>query len=225
MAGNQCSDENCVLFFMKHPTPGKVKTRLAEGYGGQKSAEVYACFLRDLSRMLRTVDAQTRVCYAPSDKEACVRKLLGNQHSYELAEGGDLGVILNSAFQNALRDHERVIVIGSDIPDLGKETIDGALDALREYDAVIGPTTDGGYYLLGFTREGFTSEAFRSITWSHDVVYSQTLNRLSDKRVFELEKRSDIDTLDDLRAFKARSNGSELESAVYVRNDKSLKID
>jgi len=96
--------------------------------------------------------------------------------------------------------YERVILIGSDIPDLPASVIDDAFQAIGYSDAVIGPARDGGYYLIGFQRGGFCKEAFDDIAWGTETVFRDTaaILKRSGISMHVLPCWQDVDTVEDL---------------------------
>ena len=100
-------------------------------------------------------------------------------------EGNDLGSRLANAFDFVLNQHDRAVVIGTDSPDLPVERIQHAFEKLNEADIVLGPTDDGGYYLLGLSR--LLPEIFENISWGTDKVLQQTLQRAGNFKVNLLE--------------------------------------
>mgnify|MGYP000025680380 FL=1 len=109
-----------------------------------------------------------------------------------------------AAFKKLFQNHQSVILIGCDLPDLTSALISNAFDALQSNDVVIGPSCDGGYYLIGLNKE--TPDLFKEISWSTEKVLNQTLEkaeRLSLK-VQLLDRLRDIDTLEDLHLSKLK---------------------
>jgi hypothetical protein len=106
--------------------------------------------------------------------------------------------------------HSRVVLMGSDFPDLPQSFLEQSLGALNTHDAVIGPAMDGGYYLIGFRKEAFFHQAFEGMDWGKEGVFRQTLSILKDhrKRVYVLPVWNDIDTIEELREFIQRSESS-----------------
>ncbi len=104
---------------------------------------------------------------------------------------------------------KRVVLIGSDIPDLSLEFIEEAFTSLQEKDAVIGPSLDGGYYLIGFKKETFSPRVFEGIRWSTESVFEKTLEVLEREglTVHTLQPLRDIDTVGDLRIRDLREKG------------------
>ena len=112
---------------------------------------------------------------------------------------GGLGAALADAFRSHMAEgFERVVLIGSDNPTLPPEIVRAAFDGLDRYELVIGPSADGGYYLVGMRRPYL--DIFEGITWSTEVVYQQTLERAAhlDLRVVSLPEWYDVDTAADL---------------------------
>jgi len=124
---------------------------------------------------------------------------------------------MKSAFKTVFSQGTRsALLIGSDSPDLPGLIIDEALTFLKDHDAVMGPSCDGGYYLIGFRAETFLPHAFDEIPWSTEEVFVQTMDVLgkANLRVHILPKWRDIDTLDDLEVlFHASQNKSFAKSA------------
>ncbi len=188
-----------VLLFAKAPRSGTVKTRLAATIGVERALAVY----RQLGRAVAdgvARDASLTVWYDPPDAEDEMRRWLGD-HEFLAQPEGDLGSRLTHAFRAHFRrgDHP-VIAIGADAPGVDGAVIGEAVRALAAADAVIGPATDGGYYLIGLARDA--PAPFREIPWSTGQVTRVTLDRLAvaDLSVVTLKTRRDIDTADDLAA-------------------------
>jgi rSAM/selenodomain-associated transferase 1 len=112
---------------------------------------------------------------------------------------GDLGIRIEAAFNYVFRQGARkAVIVASDVPDLSAEIIENAISALIGNDIVIGPTNDGGYYLLGMNR--LHSDLFRGVTWSTTKVYDETLSIVEylGLKVHSLRALDDIDTEEDL---------------------------
>lgn len=114
-----------------------------------------------------------------------------------LQADGDLGDRMEAAFQEAFSKHDRVVIIGSDCISLTTAIVADAFAKLAEYDYVLGPALDGGYYLLGMNT--FSPALFRNMPWSTEDVGSITRQRISDmeKTLYELSPLSDIDYEED----------------------------
>jgi len=127
-----------------------------------------------------------------------------------------VGERMENAFRQAFtRGFSRVVLIGSDIPDLPSPLINEALAALRMHDAVIGPARDGGYYLIGFRNDTFFPAVFSGIAWSTGAVFRSTMQAFgkAGQRVHELPLWQDVDTIEDLKDLAARSRRSAFSSS------------
>ncbi len=193
-----------VLVFVRDPAPGRVKTRLASGVGDERAAEIYR---RLAERTLHVVRAScgerrgVRLVVDPPGKTGDAARWLGPGLAARPQAQGDLGERMSAAFTEAFADGaERVVVVGTDCPGLLAEDIDAAFDALTSHDAVLGPATDGGYWLLGLAAE--RPSVFRGIVWSAPDVLERTLEilRSENARFVTLRTQGDVDTPDDLRA-------------------------
>jgi rSAM/selenodomain-associated transferase 1 len=208
-----------ILFFVKYPEPGEVKTRLARTIGPDKAAEVYGHFVLDLLAKLESTQLPFKVCFYPAQKRDLMMGWLGDGYAYSLQKGFDLGERMATAFLDAFAGgHRRVILMGSDFPDLPQSFLEESLGALNTHDAVIGPAMDGGYYLIGFRRQTFLQRAFEGMDWGTDGVFRQTLSILKDhrKRVYVLPVWKDIDTIEDLRQLIERSEGTGFASSTTM---------
>lgn len=121
--------------------------------------------------------------------------------------GTDLGHRLRAVFDDLLADSmDRVVVVGADCPDLDAPRIDAAFVALETHDLVVGPTPDGGYYLIGLRRPA--PELFDGVSWGTERVLEETLARAGPLSVSLLDPLADLDTPADLVAYVARRCGA-----------------
>lgn len=194
---------NAVITFIKSPDKGRVKTRLAKGVGEKTALELYQCFVMDVLDMVRSAPWTLRIYYYPEKRCSRIRSWLGN--NWDLFP--QTGTTLGDKMKNALADtfaagYERAVLIGSDLPDLPPDILDTAFKALNNKDAVLGPSPDGGYYLIGFTAKGFVPRIFNDIPWGTNRVFELTMNNFAAHGVvpFCLAAWRDIDTQDDLQA-------------------------
>jgi uncharacterized protein len=167
--------------FCKHPMPGKVKTRLAADIGEIPAARLYEAFLLDILERLQTATDRRILCYTPDGVRSrdWFSTLTGGAWGLRPQIEGSLGDRLQAFFDEESRDGPaRVIVIGSDSPTISAAIIGRAEEQLHQSDAVIGPSPDGGYYLLGLRR--MSDRLFTDIDWSTPAVYDQQKQRLSE---------------------------------------------
>lgn len=186
-----------LLIFIKNPEPGKVKTRLAETIGEEKAYQVYRRLLQHTLKAAAGVDAARQVWYSSFiDGDDGISETVFEK---KLQQGNDLGGRMSHAFEAGFkRGAGKMVIIGSDCPDISPEIIEQAYHALKTKEIVIGPAKDGGYYLLGMNH--YYPELFTGIEWSTGRVLSQTMEktRKTSLGVYLLPELTDIDTKDDL---------------------------
>ena len=169
----------------RDPLAGGVKTRLQPRLSAGRAAELYTAFLRDGAGALAASKARMKiVAVAPPEGVPSVRALLGGGAglSFEGQPAGSLGERLEALCRRAAgAGCGRVVLLGSDSPTLPSSAIDEALQRLLAADVVIGPSVDGGYYLIGLRAEALPAAApalFRGIDWGTGRVLEQTLSAL-----------------------------------------------
>lgn len=191
----------CVVM-VKAPRAGAVKTRLVPPLTGSEAASLAAAFARDTVDLVRRVVSETVVAYAPDDGRATLEALLEDEGLLWLAQRGeDLGARIESAAAFAFESSRGpVVVVGTDSPTLPPTFVERAVASLSagEADVALGPTEDGGYYLVGL-RENFEG-LFRNVEWSTPRAYRQTASNAArlGLRVLELPRWYDVDTGADL---------------------------
>jgi rSAM/selenodomain-associated transferase 1 len=191
----------CVLgLFAKWPQPGRVKTRLAATTSDAWAAEVAAAFLHDLVGRLSVVPARRVLAFAPADAETLFATVVGDRFTLVPQADGDLGRRLSSFIgQQLATGAGPVVVLGSDSPTLPLDYVEQAFAELEHADVVLGPATDGGYYLVGCARH--VPPIFEGISWGGPTVLAETIARLTDLswRLALLPPWYDVDGLDDWR--------------------------
>jgi hypothetical protein len=206
--------KDCILFFVKYPVPGEVKTRLAEDSSPELAAELYATVVEEkFAELKEGCEADLIVCHAPEGARQAMRDWLGSGHRYLGQKGADLGRRMENAFREAfLLGYDRVILVGSDVPGLTPAILDEGLNALNKTTACLGPTDDGGYYGIGFHRQCFTPEAFHGVEWSTAAVFDQTASRLEKAGVEYqiLQPLEDMDTSEDVETLVALGTSGPL---------------
>jgi hypothetical protein len=202
------SSKNCILFFVKYPVRGAVKSRLAAELDDSIALELYKYFILDMLATLDTCQARCLICCHPEGSQKQIEDWLGTKYHYLPQEGKDLGERMQNGFITAFSMQcENAVLIGSDIPDLPRSIVRQALRMLKKQDAVIGPAHDGGYYLIGFRHDTFRPDIFDSTKWGGNTVLRTTLTRLkkSGCRAHLLPAWSDVDTLADVRELLQRN--------------------
>ena len=190
-----------LIIFSRYPVPGKTKTRLIPVLGPVGAADVHRKLAENIIEEGKRVQEQEgvalEICYTGGEIDQ-MQTWLGNHLKYGEQEEGDLGARMFSAIRRSLNEGSRkVVLIGTDIPGQVSDHIKTAFNALNEKDVVIGPATDGGYWLIGIKNPW---NIFEGISWGKETVLRQTLE-LAEKKgvtVSLLAPIDDIDTVDDL---------------------------
>lgn len=191
-----------LMIFVKAPVPGHVKTRLCPPLSLEEAAALYRAFVQDTVERLSGSDWTLEIAYKPI-KPLENLSWLDPEIPFFQQEGFDLGARLAHAFEKAFSSGARqVVAIGSDSPELFPSLLEKAFEGLNSTNAVLGPTHDGGYYLIGLSRP--CPEIFSGIPWSTAKVYRETLEKISRLRLSwrELPKFRDVDTPEDLKSLR-----------------------
>lgn len=200
-----------LLFMLKAPVAGQVKTRLAARIGEEKALEAYRALVEHLLTNLASWQ-RVEIHFAPSTAGDLMSSWLGEKYTCYPQTDGDLGTRLQAASSSAFnRGAEAVILLGGDCPYVDHSIIEAATCALDNHDVAIGPAMDGGYYLLAFKQPA--PELFQDINWSTETVFKETrqrilANHLSAKTLPTLE---DVDNLD-----------SWLRAEIYLKGSQKL---
>lgn len=211
MSPTRLSIGSCALVvFARAPQHGRVKTRLAATLGDDAALAIY----RDLgARVMHAVTPLAAQCTlmvagTPDDAEHALRRWLADDLRFDPQGEGDLGARMASAIHRRLASGAaRVVVIGTDCPDISAAVVHDAFERLLRHDAVLGPASDGGYYLVGVRRENAVATLhalFTDIPWSSPRTLAVTLERAAEQgvSVARLRELRDIDTAEDWRAWR-----------------------
>ena len=162
--------KTALIIFVRNPVLGKVKTRLAATMGNEKALAVYLSLLNHTKKITENLPVTKYVFYADEINE----NDLWNGFEKKLQTGTGLGQRLKNAFEELfILGHKQVCIIGSDCYQLTTCIVKEAFEKLQSNDVVIGPATDGGYYLLGMCSP--LKDLFRGIAWSRENVMADTL--------------------------------------------------
>jgi len=188
-----------LMVFVKNPVEGKVKTRLAKTMGPEKALEIYLQLIAYTHKVSKDLTVDKYVFYS----DEVIKEDLWDQGGFQKykQEGSDLGKRMFNAFKLAFsKNYNKVVVIGSDCFDITPKIIRKAFDALPHDNFVIGPTQDGGYYLLGMTA--LHASLFKNKKWSSENVLHDTLIDIRNMNGSYklLPELTDIDTEEDLLA-------------------------
>ena len=189
-----------IIVFVRYPRKGQVKTRLAKTTSLEFALNFYKLCAENLIRNIKKVPCVNRfIFYSNKNEKTEVISWLGNKFLFAPQEGDDLGSRMKNAFEKVFSaGSQKVIIVGTDIPDLSKEVIVKAFELLDSYDVVIGPAKDGGYYLLGMKK--MNAELFEKIEYSTSSVLIETMTKIKELNLNHhlLPELNDIDTEKDL---------------------------
>src|SRR5712671_6707076 len=138
-----------LVVMAKAPRPGKVKTRLAQGLPIEAVTELYCCLLDDTLALARSLGTVEVAIMCPASDVEELTQLARGDVEVVAQKGEGLAAGLNSVFAHFAMGRQRVVAFNSDSPHLPPSILESAFEALNEHDVVVGPTHDGGYYLVG----------------------------------------------------------------------------
>lgn len=192
--------KKAIIIFVRHPEWGKVKTRLAKDIGNDAALALYQALLGHTHRTTLLLACDKFVFYT----DAIIENDLWSEGGFikKAQSGNHLGQRMQHAFDTLFAmGYARVLIIGSDCPGITTALLEQSFQTLRTNNAVIGPSYDGGYYLLGLTQP--VPGIFEGKQWSTSTVYAETLKDLErNNTAYQvLPVLRDIDTKEDFDAF------------------------
>ena len=198
---------NALAVMAKAPQAGQVKTRLLPALSAEQAAELCRALITDQLEHLQTLPfADLYLAFTPAKAAPLVKHLAPPAFRLISQQGDDLGERMKRLFEHLRAlGHKNIVLIGSDLPPLPWQFFEEAFAylSLPDQRAVLGPSRDGGYYLIGLNHP--VPEIFEAMTWSHDQVLEQTRARLASLKIdtLLLPLWFDIDTPEDLRRLKS----------------------
>lgn len=196
------SNRSVLVIFVKNSEAGHVKTRLAESVGEEEALRIYETLLSHTMQISKSLKTDKQVWYS---KEIPESDIWDGQFEKKVQCGAGLGQRMSHAFNNVFKNgYRKTAIIGSDCARLTTAIIEEAFEMLDEYDTVIGPSKDGGYYLLALRK--YVPELFKGIDWSTPRVLPQTRETISRLGLssYMLEELNDVDTIEDWEEVKSK---------------------
>ncbi len=204
-----------VIVFVKNIKLGKVKTRLAKTIGNQGASEVYSELVKVTEKATEDLLVDKHIYFS----DAVVDTKWKNDYK-TVQQGIDLGERMKNAFKKGFEDgYKRIVLIGSDLPDITANHINKGLNALKQNEVAFGPAEDGGYYLIGLSK--MYNFVFDNKPWSETHLLEETLSELKEKQVTftTLDTLNDIDDFEDLIASKFYQSNIELQEKIKQLHD------
>lgn len=166
--------KKAVICFTRVPQPGRTKTRLLPVLKPEQCARLHWAFLKDLAELYKQLNAHLFVAYTPDEDWESLKTLFPSA-GYIPQQGKDLGEKMYRALRKVLDlGYESAVLTGSDLPFLTKDHLESGFAALVDHDIAIGPTADGGYYLIGMKKP--CREIFRVESYGGSTVFENTVS-------------------------------------------------
>jgi len=203
-------NDKALIVFARLPVEGKAKTRLAKDIGDKNAASFYRVCAEHLFSEVRETKkpgVDLFLFYSNRVEADRIKEWVGDDFSFYAQIGDDLGIRMLNAFDSVFKiGYEKIIIVGTDVPEMNSGLLEEAFSELDKNDFVIGQSTDGGYYLLGM--KFLTEDIFKGINWGTATVFNSTINMLDRKKVRYsiLKKLIDIDTKQDLVQWLTETN-------------------
>lgn len=209
--------KNCLIIFAKEPKKGRVKTRLLEYLSETQCVNLYKAFLKDTLALAERIACELKIlAYDSRGKSPGYLKKIAPRYTFYKQKGDSLGERMHNAFKFAKdAGASKMVIIGSDAPIVPASSIKKAFGVLARADLVVGPSLDGGYYLVGLKSP--CAGLFKGIIWSSPTVFKDTIKKAQKlkKRAALLGKRYDIDEVRDL--FRLKKDLSKLKDRSAAR--------
>ena len=204
--GRRFMTKSLLIVFVKNIKLGKVKTRLAASIGTEGAFQVYKHLVEITENVTTQVFSEKRIYFS----DTIIDEKWKKTPKY-VQKGADLGQKMQNSFKKGFDDgYDKIILIGSDLPDINPQIIQHAFDELENNEVVFGPAEDGGYYLVGMNKRH--DVIFENKPWSTEGLLTITLNQLKEQgiNVSLLGRLNDIDTIEDLKYSSIANKFEEL---------------
>lgn len=204
--------KRALIIFTRIPKEGHTKTRLMPYYMAKQCVELHFAMLRDLSENISGLkDTKINVFFTPEGNITSLRDIFGENVEFFLQVGNDLGERMYNALKTVLREYEKAVLIGSDIPEVNEKDIEEAFKLLDTKDLAIAPTLDGGYYLIAMKKP--YKEIF-NIEYGKSSVFERTKDKALalGLSIGDCPFHTDIDTREDIKKYYEK-----------LRNDKKFR--
>lgn len=207
------TSKKALIIFTRNAELGKCKTRLAQTVGDETALSVYKYLIRHTAKIASEIKADRYVFYSEKIRKGDFWD--DNLFRKKLQKGTDLGEKMLNAFAELINlGYEKVCIIGSDLLDLEATLINEAYTKLDNYDVVLGPASDGGYYLLAL--KNLYPTIFENKEWGTDTVLKATITDFQNSKVHLLKELNDIDTYEDLISSPYFKSNNDLKKLLQI---------
>jgi rSAM/selenodomain-associated transferase 2/rSAM/selenodomain-associated transferase 1 len=187
-------NDSLIIIFTRYPVPGKAKTRLIPKIGAINAANLQKMMTEFVVSQVKKTKIPFKIKYFGGTK-ADMENWLGSSIEYSEQVDNDLGEKMKNAFEEGFKSgFSKIVIIGSDCPDLRADLILKAFQSLEKNNCVIGPAKDGGYYLIGLNKPN--PKLFENIDWGSEKVLNQTISKIKDYKL--LKELNDVDEFEDI---------------------------
>jgi rSAM/selenodomain-associated transferase 1 len=212
-------NENALVIMAKEPKVGSTKTRMTPSLTLEEAARLYEVLLWDTIALVAGIkNVDLAITVTPPESEAYFKRVAPTDTILIPVECENLGQCLSSSLSCLLEmKYKKVFALNGDGPSLPADFIQQAIQKLEDHDLVLGPTYDGGYYLVGFKE--LLPEIFEDISWSTDRVLAQSLQqaRQQGRSIHQLPIWYDVDDVDDLEKLQAEMQNLPPDSLKHTR--------
>lgn len=214
---------NALIMMTRVPIPGQTKTRLMDIMSGSECADLHNAFLRDIVITFEQLkdDVDIYLTFTPEDSLHILDPIIPSYINTFPQSGEDLGDKMKNAIESVLlKGYKKVILMGSDIPDIKAEDIRNAFNIMDVHDIVLGPSYDGGYYLVGMKKRNDSLFAINK-KWGGKSVLESTIDKGNNQglSIGLAKKYQDIDTKKDLFDFmkKYEHSSEAINTVQYLK--------
>lgn len=200
---------NAIIVFTRVPEAGETKTRMMPYYTEEQCKLLHEAFLNDIGKMLVQTSYDVIVSYTGKNPEF-LKQVFGADAKYVEQIGDNLGDRMRNVIAWALDyGYDKVVLFGTDVPELRAESIEAAFSLLDSNDVVLGPTEDGGYYLIGM--KALCEEAFDVKKYGTESVLTETMQSIAEsgKQVLLIDSYYDLDEPSDIQGYRERMREDE----------------
>ncbi|HIW21331.1 MAG TPA: TIGR04283 family arsenosugar biosynthesis glycosyltransferase [Candidatus Dorea intestinavium] len=213
--------KKAIIIFTRIPAEGKTKTRLMPSFSPKECKDFHIATLRDLYDVCASCKKDIILSYLADGDFASFKALFPANVRFIPQRGTNLGERMYYALLDALQVYDCCLLLGTDVPEVSKKDLKQAFSFLKNKDVVLGPTFDGGYFLVGMKKP--IKELFKDKTYSHSEVFKEAYDSVTPNySVGILTKKHDMDTLADIKSYRKRLQTASSKHYTFTRTQKFL---